>query len=558
MAETRPTGEQLRFVSSKTGEWILDTYMEAMEIGDRTVYDLLGDLFDPAASGAFRSDNFEFRLDPATDKFQVRVGQFAGPSTGWTDVTYLFGQRGVFNSSNTYQNFDIVTVAAKDVYIVTGLSAGATYANEAAFIASSNTTRIVDVSEAKDWASKTDGQISSTDYSAKAYAIGGTGVTTTSGKGAAKEWATTTGAAVDTSEYSAKEYAIGTAATTGGSAKSWSQDTNQVNGAGTNDRSAKNWAQGSSMTGATLGGSAKDWAQTTGATVDGTNYAAKEWALGTTVGDGSAKDWATQAEDSAVDGSGYSSLHHSAKSAASATAAASSSGTAATQATNSSTSATASAASATASATSATASDTAKTASETAKTAAETAQTAAETAKTAAEAALDNFDDTFLGAKSSDPTLDNDGDALTAGDMYFNTTVNNLKVYNGSAWQVAALSSATVVEKNTGTGAAYMPAGTTAQRPTGVSGYLRFNASLGQFEGYGASSWGSIGGAGYFIGSGTTHGDLQNGKKDLFRVNNTNMDVSTTIETSTNASVAGPLDVDSGVVLDCQGTCVII
>ena len=557
MAETRPTGEQLRFVSSKTGEWILDTYMEAMEIGDRTVYDLLGDLFDPAASGAFRSDNFEFRLDPATDKFQVRVGQFAGPSTGWTDVTYLFGQRGVFNSSNTYQNFDIVTVAAKDVYIVTGLSAGATYANEAAFIASSNTTRIVDVSEAKDWASKTDGQISSTDYSAKAYAIGGTGVTTTSGKGAAKEWATTTGAAVDTSEYSAKEYAIGTAATTGGSAKSWSQDTDQVNGAGTIDRSAKNWAQ------------------TTGATVDGTNYAAKEWALGTTVGDGSAKDWATQAEDSAVDGSGYSSLHHAAKSAASATAAASSSGTAATQATNSSTSATASAASATASATSATASDTAKTASETAKTAAETAQTAAETAKTAAEAALDNFDDTFLGAKSSDPTLDNDGkvhgvlaagvpvapldgDALTAGDMYFNTTVNNLKVYNGSVWQVAALSSATVVEKNTGTGAAYMPAGTTAQRPTGVSGYLRFNASLGQFEGYGASSWGSIGGAGYFIGSGTTHGDLQNGKKDLFRVNNTNMDISTTIETSTNASVAGPLDVDSGVVLDCQGTCVII
>jgi len=210
MAETRPTGEQLRFISSKTGDWILDTYMEAMEIGDRTVYDLLGDLFDPNNSGVFRSDNFEFRLDSATDKFQVRVGQFANASTGWTDVTYLFGQRGVFSSSNTYQNFDIVTVAAKDVYIVTGLSAGTTYANEAAFIASSDTTRIVDVSEAKDWASKTDGQISSTDYSAKAYAIGGTGVTTTSGKGAAKEWAITTGAAVDTSEYSAKEYALGT------------------------------------------------------------------------------------------------------------------------------------------------------------------------------------------------------------------------------------------------------------------------------------------------------------------------------------------------------------
>ncbi|NCW68434.1 MAG: hypothetical protein EBV86_07655, partial [Marivivens sp.] len=49
-------------------------------------------------------------------------------------------------------------------------------------------------------------------------------------------------------------------------------------------------------------------------------------------------------------------------------------------------------------------------------------------------------DDTYLGAKASDPATDNDGDALTAGDLYFNTTSNELKVYNGSAWQVAAVS----------------------------------------------------------------------------------------------------------------------
>ena len=79
--------------------------------------------------------------------------------------------------------------------------------------------------------------------------------------------------------------------------------------------------------------------------------------------------------------------------------------------------------------------ETAKTAAETAKTAAETAQTAAETAQTAAELAADNFDDTYLGAKSSDPSVDNDGDALSAGDLYFNTTDNVLKVYNGSSWQ---------------------------------------------------------------------------------------------------------------------------
>ena len=56
--------------------------------------------------------------------------------------------------------------------------------------------------------------------------------------------------------------------------------------------------------------------------------------------------------------------------------------------------------------------ETAKTASETAKTAAETARTAAQTAQAAAETALDTFDDRFLGAKSSDPSVDNDGNAL--------------------------------------------------------------------------------------------------------------------------------------------------
>lgn len=69
-----------------------------------------------------------------------------------------------------------------------------------------------------------------------------------------------------------------------------------------------------------------------------------------------------------------------------------------------------------------------------------TSATAAQAAQTAAELAADNFDDTYLGAKASDPTVDNDGDALNAGDLYFNTTSNDLRVYSGSAWQVAAVS----------------------------------------------------------------------------------------------------------------------
>ena len=62
--------------------------------------------------------------------------------------------------------------------------------------------------------------------------------------------------------------------------------------------------------------------------------------------------------------------------------------------------------------------------------------TAAQAAQAAAELAADNFDDTYLGAKSSDPTVDNDGDALNSGDLYFNTASNVLKVYNGSAWRL--------------------------------------------------------------------------------------------------------------------------
>lgn len=113
------------------------------------------------------------------------------------------------------------------------------------------------------------------------------------------------------------------------------------------------------------------------------------------------------------------------------------------------TSATAAANSATAAAASATAAaaDAVSTAADAVSTAADVVTTgnnvtAAQAAQAAAELAADNFDDTYLGAKSSDPTVDNDGNALTTGDLYFNTTSNVLKVYNGSAWQVAATSTA--------------------------------------------------------------------------------------------------------------------
>jgi hypothetical protein len=131
--------------------------------------------------------------------------------------------------------------------------------------------------------------------------------------------------------------------------------------------------------------------------------------------------------------------------ASSATSASNSASAASTSETNAATSATSAASSATiatnqatAASTSATNAATSATNSAASATTATNAATAAQAAQAAAELAADNFDDTYLGAKASDPTVDNDGDPLTAGDLYFNTTSNELKYWDGSSWNAIA------------------------------------------------------------------------------------------------------------------------
>ena len=90
--------------------------------------------------------------------------------------------------------------------------------------------------------------------------------------------------------------------------------------------------------------------------------------------------------------------------------------------------------SATSASTSASSASTSATNAATSATAAQTAQTAAEAAQTAAEAAQEAIDGLYLGTATSNPTVDLNGNAVTVGDWYFNTTDNTTRIYDGSTW----------------------------------------------------------------------------------------------------------------------------
>lgn len=59
---------------------------------------------------------------------------------------------------------------------------------------------------------------------------------------------------------------------------------------------------------------------------------------------------------------------------------------------------------------------------------------AASVSASQAAALYDQFDDRFLGAKASDPSVDNDGNPLQVGALYFNTTNAVMRVWTGTAW----------------------------------------------------------------------------------------------------------------------------
>jgi hypothetical protein len=88
------------------------------------------------------------------------------------------------------------------------------------------------------------------------------------------------------------------------------------------------------------------------------------------------------------------------------------------------------------------------------------------------------------------------------------------------------------------TGAAKLSVGTTAQRPTAVTGMVRYNSTTGKFEGYGATAWGALGG-------GATGG----GADQVFVENGQIVTTNYTLSTGFNAMSVGPITVNSGITV---------
>lgn len=120
--------------------------------------------------------------------------------------------------------------------------------------------------------------------------------------------------------------------------------------------------------------------------------------------------------------------------AANATAAANSATAAAGSATTASTAATTATTQATNAANSATSAGTSATNAAASASASSTSATSAAASAASTAALLDSFDDRYLGPKASAPTLDNDGNALVVGALYFDTTSGKMRVYTATGW----------------------------------------------------------------------------------------------------------------------------
>ena len=168
---------------------------------------------------------------------------------------------------------------------------------------------------------------------------------------------------------------------------------------------------------------------------------------------------------SAASTSATSASNSASAASTSATSASNSASAATTSATSASNSASAASTSASSAATSASAASTSASSASTSASSAVTSANSAATSAASAAASYDSFDDRYLGAKASDPTVDNDGNPLITGALYFNTAIPAMKVYTGSAWQIVAADTSNFVDKSLWTAKGALVSATGAGTP---------------------------------------------------------------------------------------------
>jgi len=130
-------------------------------------------------------------------------------------------------------------------------------------------------------------------------------------------------------------------------------------------------------------------------------------------------------------------------------------------------------------------------------------------------------------ALSASTTLTVTGDVTVDTNVFKVDTSNNRVGINTATPAVTLAVNAT--------DAVLVPVGTTGERPTGATGYLRFNSSTTSFEGYNGTAWGSIGG-------GATGG----GTDQMFYLNGQTVTTNYSIPSGQNAGTFGPITVNSG------------
>jgi hypothetical protein len=167
------------------------------------------------------------------------------------------------------------------------------------------------------------------------------------------------------------------------------------------------------------------------------------------------------------------------------------------------------------------------------------------------------------GANSNNAVIDNAGEQYTTLSLYNNGTLkaqtywdqtNSLlvsgtdvsapylfKTDSTERMRVSATGNVSIGTASTpvkflvnSTDAVGIPVGTIAQRPTGATGYIRYNTDYSQFEGYAGSGWGGLGGA-------QANGVIYENSQTII--------ANYTMTTNKNGMSAGPITVDTGVTV---------